>query len=647
MPQPPPVRMDDAAASASPSGTSPNFSSFVLPNSSSPVLPNVQNTSLAPCSPVPPPISFQSQTSPNQSTSLPAPIAHHSTDNTSHTYSMITRSMNNIYKPKQLHSVSKHPIPPTIEPTCVSQALRDPKWRSDMSDGLTTLMRHHTWDLVLPPPHYNLVGCKWVFRVKRKSDGSVDRFKARLIAKGFHQRPGLDYIDTFSPVVKPATIRTVLTISVMQGWSLRQLDVNNAFLHEKLHVIVYMIQPPGIKDLSNPNHVCRLQKTIYGLKQAPREWYSTLKKTIMVLGFTNSKADSSLFIYNTASVLCFLLVYVDDLIITSSDNVFVSSIIDQLGVAFSLKDMGPLHFFLGMEVIPTTDGLFLSQHKYIHDILCKTNMLGAKEVSTPLSTTTALQLIDGTSSMDNTKFRRVIGGLQYLSLTCPDISFAVNKLSQFMHKPTATHWTAAKRLLHYLKHTIYHGIHIQKNSRSNLINYTDADWAGNYDDRRSTSAYICFLSSNPISWSSKRSSIEAEYKALANAASETIWLLSLFQELGLSLTSPPTLLCDNLGATQLSLNPIQHSPMKHIQIDLHFVRDMAQKGMLKVHHVHNQDQLADLLTKPMSTQRTKRLRTKIGLADDSPILRGRIKDHSTDPASDHSTDSASNPITED
>jgi hypothetical protein len=209
-----------------------------------------------------------------------------------------------------------------------------------MSAELTALMRHHTWDLVPPPLHCNPVGCKWVFRVKRKSDGSIDRFKARLVAKGFHQRPGLDYKKTFSLVVKPATIRTVLIIYVMQGWSLRQLDVNNAFLRGKLHEIVYMIQPPGFKYLSYPNYVCRLQKTIYGLKQAPREWYSALKKKIMALGFTNSKADNFLFIYKTAFVLCFLLVYVYDLVITGNDNTFVSSIVAQFGVAFSLTDMG-------------------------------------------------------------------------------------------------------------------------------------------------------------------------------------------------------------------------------------------------------------------------------------------------------------------
>jgi histone deacetylase 1/2 len=279
--------------------------------------------------------------------------------------------------------------------------------------------------------------------------------------------------------------------------------------------------------LLKPNHVCRLHKTIYGLKQAPREWYSALKEKILALGFTNSKADSSLFIYNTAFVLCFLLVYVDDLIITGSDTVFVSSIVDHLGVAFSLKDMGPLHFFLGMEVIPTTDGLFLSQHKYIHDILCKTNMLGAKEVSTTLSTTTTLQLIDGTSSVDITEFRSVLSGLQYLSLTRPDILFAVNKLSQFMHKPTTTHWTAVKRLLRYLKHTIYHGIHIQKSCRFNLMTYTNADWAGNYDDRSSTSAYICFLGSNQISWISKNSGLLPDHPPKRNIEPLQMQLLKL------------------------------------------------------------------------------------------------------------------------
>jgi len=440
--------------------------------------------------------------------------------------------------------------------------------------------------------------------------------------------------------VKPATIQSVLTIAVTQGWQLRQLDVNNAFLHGLLNEDVYMVQPPGFKDDTNPQHVCRLNKAIYGLKQAPQAWYSTLRGAILEFGFVNSRADSSLFIYKTKFVTCYFLVYVDDLVITGNDPIFVSSIIDQLSHQFSVKNMGQLHFFLGMKVIPTTTGLLLSQHKYIRDLLTKLNMHGAKEVTILLSTTTVLKLLDGTSSVDSTEYRSIIGALQYLSLTRPDISFTVNKLSQFMHKPTTTHLTAAKRLLRYLKHTIFHGIHIRRDMASKFITHSDADSAGNCDDRKSTSIYICFLGSNPISWSSKkqqavvRSSTEAEYRALANAASETLWLLALFAELGHSTSAPPQLLCDNLGATHLSFNPVQHSRMKHIQIDLHFVRDIVQKGTLHVHHVNTQDQFADLLTKPLSCQRTKLLRVKIGVTDGDSILRGRIKDDSLNHAAD-------------
>ncbi|KAA8528866.1 hypothetical protein F0562_036221 [Nyssa sinensis] len=476
---------------------------------------------------------------------------------------MTTQSMNKIFKPKQLHTVSLHPLPPTIESTCVSHALSQPEWCEAMSHELTALMKHGTWDLVPPPLNCNLVGCKWVFRVKRKPDGSVDRFKAHLVAKGYNQRPRLDYKETFNPAVKPATIRAVISIAVMKGWQIRQLDVNIAFLNRELTETIFMVQPPGFKDPFQPHHVCQLRKAIYGLKQAPRAWYTALKTTILQLGFHNSQADPSLFIYTKGSILCYFLVYVDDLLLTGNDSSFVASIIQQLG-------------------------LFLSQHKYVRDLLSTTSMSGAKDVSTPLSTSQSLHLFDGTPPINSSKFCRVIDRLQYLSLTHPDISFTVNKLSQFMHKPTTTHSTTTKRLLRYLKQTIFHGIQITKAGSLVSTTYSDSDWAGNVDDRTSTSAYITFLGSNPISWSSKkqraiaRSTTEAEYRSLANIASETMWLLGLFNELGFSLKQSPHLLCDNLGATHLSFNLVHHSRMKHIQIDLHFVRDLVQEGRIHV-----------------------------------------------------------------
>ena len=194
----------------------------------------------------------------------------------------------------------------------MSQAISQPHWREAMSTELTSLMKHETWDLVLPPSNCTPVGCKWVFRLKWHADGSVDRFKARLVAKGYDQRLGIDYKETFSPVVKPETIRTVLSIVVMKGWDLRQMDVNNAFLNGALTETVFMAQPPGFKDLSKPNHFFKLKKAIYGLKQARRAWYTTLKNAILQLGFHSSKADSSIFIYSQGSNLCYFLVYVDD-----------------------------------------------------------------------------------------------------------------------------------------------------------------------------------------------------------------------------------------------------------------------------------------------------------------------------------------------
>ncbi|KAE8682385.1 Detected protein of unknown function [Hibiscus syriacus] len=226
-----------------------------------------------------------------------------------------------------------------------------------MSTELTALMKHGTWDLVLPPSNCQPVGCKWVFRVKRKA---MDRFKALLVAKGYHQLPGVDYKETFSHVVKPTTIRDVLSIAVMNGWDLRKLDVNNAFLNGKLTETVFMAQTPGFKDLSKPHHVCRLNKVIYGLKQDPWAWYTALKNAIIQMGFQNSNDDSSLFIYSQDSTLCYFIVYVDDLLITGNNSTIVANIIKQLGDMFSLKDMGSLHFFLGIEVIPTRAGLFLS-----------------------------------------------------------------------------------------------------------------------------------------------------------------------------------------------------------------------------------------------------------------------------------------------
>lgn len=387
---------------------------------------------------------------------------------------IVTRSQNNIVKPLKklnLHVRSSF----IIEPSTITQAFRDPDRRSAMQAEFDALHHNHTWDLVSRSSAQNLVGCKWVFRIKRNPDGSIDRYKARLVAKGFHQRPGWDYTETFSPVVKPATIRIVLTLAIRHGWSIRQLDVNNAFLQGTLKEEVFMIQPPGFVDKNFPDHVCRLKKALYGLKQAPRAWYTELRVFLISLGFVNSTADASLFIYQQPGVTLYLLVYVDDIIVTGSSCTKLSKLIITLAARFSLKDLGCLSYFLGVEVIPSAAGMFLSQRKYITDLLHKSGMADAKPASTPLSASVPLLKDSGDLLPSPTEYRALVGSLQYLTLTRPDIAFSTNKLAQFMQNPRTAHWSALKRVLRYLAGSCNKGIFISANSPLTFHAFSDAD----------------------------------------------------------------------------------------------------------------------------------------------------------------------------
>lgn len=290
------------------------------------------------------------------------------------------------------------------------------------------------------------------------------------------------------------------------------------------------------------------------------------------------------------------MVYVDDIIITASSNTLLDGVIRVLSDRFSLKH--PMD---------------------IQDLLSRTNMWDAKPVTSPMATSPKLTLKSGIALDDPREYQTVMGSLQYLLFTRPDIAYSVNKLSQFMHKPTDLHWQAAKRVLRYLAGTISHGIFLSTNSPLSLHAFSDAEWAGDVDDFVSTNAYIVYLGTAPIAWTSKkqhsvaRSSTEAEYRSVANTAAEIIWVFSLLTELGLFLTSTLTIYCDNVGATYLSANPIFHSRMKHLALDFHFVRQNVQSGALRVAHISTHDQLADALTKPLPRIRFNELICKIGV----------------------------------
>jgi hypothetical protein len=445
-----------------------------------------------------------------------------------------------------------------------------------MQDEYKALMSNRTWELVPRPPGANIVTGKWLFRHKFKADGTLDRYKARWVVRGFTQRPGVDFSETFSPVVKSATVRAVLAIAASRNWPVNQMDVNNAFLQGQLRERVYCQQPVGFVDDTRPDHVCLLDKSLYGLKQAPRAWYERFATHLRSLGFVAGKSDTSLFVLRRGHDTAYLLLYVDDVVLTASSAPLLRAIIDQLLAEFSMKDLGPLHYFLGIRVVRNSSGFFLSQHTYAEDLLDRANMLDCRPVSTPVDTRAKLSADAGDPVADASEYRSIVGGLQYLTMTRPDLSYAVQQACLHMHAPRAHHLAMVKRILRYISGTADHGLHVHRSTTLDLVGYSDADWAGCPDTRRSTSGYAVFLGDSLVSWSSKRqptvsrSSAEAEYRAVANVVAECCWLRQLLGELHVAVPKATVVYCDNISAVYMAANPVHHRRTKHIELDIHF-----------------------------------------------------------------------------
>ncbi|MFS7932952.1 putative RNA-directed DNA polymerase [Helianthus anomalus] len=486
-----------------------------------------------------------------------------------------------------------------------------------MQTEFNALQENDTWELVPRPLDRPVIRCMWLFRHKFRSDGSLARYKARLVVNGKSQTVGIDCEETFSPVVKPATIRTVLSLAVSRSWPIHQLDVKNAFLHGHLQETVFMHQPPGFVDRRRPDFVCRLKRSLYGLKQAPRAWYNRFATHLFSKGFRSGTCDNSLFIFNDGSRVAYLLLYVDDIILTASSDNFLRDIISMLSREFAMTDLGTLHHFLGITVTRHSNGLFLSQVQYTKDIISRASMTNCKPCATPVDLSAKLSATDGSLFHDPTLYRSLAGALQYLTFTRPDISYAVQQVCLFMHEPRDPHFAFLKRIIRYLQGTVDYGIRLVKSQVHSLVAYSDADWGGCPDSRRSTSGYCVFLGDNLISWSSKRqptvsrSSAEAEYRGVANAVAEATWIRNLLFELGVQLRRASVVYCDNVSAVYLSDNPVQHQRTKHIEIDIHFVREKVRVGDIRVLHVPSSSQYADIFTKGLSREMFQNFRSSL------------------------------------
>ncbi len=505
-------------------------------------------------------------------------------------------------------------------PTKVSEALKDPKWVQAIKEEMKALEKNQTWTLETIPRGKKTIGCRWVFTIKHNADGSIERYKARLVAKGYTQTYGIDYEETFAPVAKLNTVRVLLSLAANLDWPLHQFDVKNAFLHGELTEEVYMDIPPGY-NTTQTGTVCRLRKALYGLKQSPRAWFGRFTMAMKNNGFKQCNSDHTLFLKHRKGKVTALIIYVDDMIITGNDKQEISQLQDYLATEFEMKDLGGLKYFLGIEVARSQQGIFLSQRKYVLDLLTDTGMLDCKPADTPIVQNHHLGEYPDQVPTNKERYQRLVGRLIYLSHTRPDIAYAVSVVSQFMHSPSEDHMNAVLRILRYLKSAPGKGLMFSKHGHLNIDGYSDADWAGNVTDRKSTSGYFTFVGGNLVTWRSKKqnvvalSSAEAEFRGMTKGICELLWLRKLLTELGYKPTSTMNLFCDNKAAIAIAQNPVQHDHTKHVEVDRHFIKQKLEAKVFQFPFVKSEDQLADMLTKAIFSKAFHNSLDQLGIGD--------------------------------
>ncbi|GJY67437.1 ribonuclease H-like domain-containing protein [Tanacetum coccineum] len=432
----------------------------------------------------------------------------------------------------------------TVEPTCYNEAVKDINLVQAVNNEMKALYLNNTWTLTELPINRKAIGSKWVYKIKYKSDGEVERYKARVVAKGFGQKEGVDYEEIFSPVVKMST--------------------------------------------------------------APRQWNKKLVETLTKAGFWQSKNDHSLFVKNKDGIFLALLVYADDIIITGNNNDEISKFKTFLNQKFKIKDLGELKNFPGIEVLKIKNGLCLNQRKYCIELLHEYGILACKPVATPMLENGILshKETENDKLLKNiTSYQKIVGKLIYLCNTRPDIAFSVYYLSQHMHSPLQSYFKAALRVLRYLKSAPGTGIIYTKSSTSSISAYADSDWAKCKMTRRSISGYCVFVCGGLVSWKSKkqatlsRSFTEAEYISMAFAVCEVMWIVKILKDLKFSSNIPAILFCDNSSAIQIAANPVMHEKTKHFDIDVHLIREKVAFGLIKTIKVDSEKQIADILTK--------------------------------------------------
>ncbi len=450
----------------------------------------------------------------------------------------------------------------------------------------------------------HVLPCKYVFRVK---DGQP---KARMVILGCKQIFGLDYYHTFAPVVKFTTIRTLFSIAAVQDWECEQMDVVTAFLNGDLDENIYMHIPEGLQTADNEGKVCKLNKALYGLKQAPRQWYAKIHDYLTNdLKFASSTNDPCLYIRKSSDEILIIALYVDDLLLIGNSKFMIDKLKGEFKNRFEMKDLGAVAVMLGIEVNRnrSTQKVYISQKEYTEHVLNRFGMKQSRPVTTPMERPNSKLKFEPDDMPADVPYRQAIGSLIYLVTgSRPDIAYAVSKLSQFLDKPLNSHWIAVKRVLRYLAGTRTHAIMYDGARGIKVEGYSDADYAGCIESRKSTSGFIFLIAGGAVSWKSKKqsntatSTCEAEYMACCATTKEAVWLSRLISDILFSENPEPiTIRIDNAGTIYLADNPAINERSKHIDVQYHFVRECVQLQKIKLIHCSTNNQLADSLTKPL------------------------------------------------
>ncbi|KAE8658140.1 Retrovirus-related Pol polyprotein from transposon TNT 1-94 [Hibiscus syriacus] len=496
------------------------------------------------------------------------------------------------------------------------------KWMSAMVEEMESLNHNRTWELVTLPEGKKPIGCKWVYKKKPAvTEKEGEKFKARFVAKGFSQQKGVDYDEIFSPVVRHTSIRAILALVASWDLHLEQMDVKTAFLNGDLEEHIYMRQPEGFTQPGNEHLVCRLKKSLYGLKQSPRQWYKRFDSYMIKIGYNRCEYDCCVYVKSLDDgSFIFLLLYVDDMLIAAKNMDDVISLKTLLSQEFDMKDLGAAKKILGMEICRDNDSrkLRLSQRGYVEKMLERFAMSSAKPVSTPLANHFKLsseqcpKTDKEAEDMAKVPYSNAVGCLMYAMVcTRPDLAHVVSQVCKYMSKPGKQHWEAAKWIFRYLKGTVGHGI-VFGSQRDNplVVGYVDSDYAGDLDNRRSTTGYVFTLGGGPICCKSIVQSVvalsttEAEYMAAAEAAKEALWLTGLVKELGVQ-QGGVQLLCDNQSAIHLAKNQVYRARTKHIDVRFHKIRELVASGEVLFQKVHTDENAADMFTKPVTTDKFK------------------------------------------